>query len=324
MEFSFKNIAIAVVIATAVVGVIVVGSSSSLKNRIAVDYSKSSAAPAPLLFTGAGAHTLQVNNLNVTGTLGVGTTNPGYAKVRIYNNLSGGPSAFVLLENPSTAKEAISGFAVQGESDTRFIGMYYINSNSNQPYITWRPSSGVLMTGYEATGGLVLATSASAPIIFAAGIGTQGTGESMRINSNGNVGIGTTNPGSKLEVVGGSRFSGGRNLFTDVEGAERIRVGAAWGVPGFYSEDAQDLVLGVDVNHKAYIGTLGNFMTVQGDGKVGIGTENPNAKLQVSGGDAAISSQGSGMILRATDGPNCYRVTVNNAGALAAALVTCP
>ena len=40
--------------------------------------------------------------------------------------------------------------------------------------------------------------------------------------------------------------------------------------------------------------------------------------------DAAVTTQGKGVILRATDGANCYRVTVNNSGALSTALVTCP
>jgi len=57
---------------------------------------------------------------------------------------------------------------------------------------------------------------------------------------------------------------------------------------------------------------------------VGIGTSAPNAKLHVSGGDVAITTQSNGVILRATNGANCYRLTVNNAGTLATTLVTCP
>jgi len=60
------------------------------------------------------------------------------------------------------------------------------------------------------------------------------------------------------------------------------------------------------------------------DNSVGIGTTSPGAKLHVSGGDSAITNQGSGLILRATDGPNCFRVTVNNAGTVNTASVACP
>ena len=65
-------------------------------------------------------------------------------------------------------------------------------------------------------------------------------------------------------------------------------------------------------------------MTFNTNGNVGIGTTGPNAKLHVAGGDVAITTQSNGVILRATDGPNCYRVTVNNAGTLSTAAVTCP
>jgi hypothetical protein len=60
-------------------------------------------------------------------------------------------------------------------------------------------------------------------------------------------------------------------------------------------------------------------------GNVGIGTDaSSTTKLKVEGGDAAITKQGNGIILRAIDGPRCYRVTVNNAGALSTTLITCP
>jgi hypothetical protein len=41
-------------------------------------------------------------------------------------------------------------------------------------------------------------------------------------------------------------------------------------------------------------------------------------------GDLAIATQSKGLILKATNGPNCYRVTVNNAGSLKTASVSCP
>jgi hypothetical protein len=70
------------------------------------------------------------------------------------------------------------------------------------------------------------------------------------------------------------------------------------------------------------VGAPANGVIIEGN--VGIGTTGPGAKLQVSGGDAAVSTQGNGLILRATDGSNCYRLTVNNAGTLSTALVACP
>ena len=52
----------------------------------------------------------------------------------------------------------------------------------------------------------------------------------------------------------------------------------------------------------------------------------PGAKLQVGNGDIAITTQNNGLILRATDGTKCYRVTVTSTdnGGLHTAEATCP
>jgi hypothetical protein len=68
--------------------------------------------------------------------------------------------------------------------------------------------------------------------------------------------------------------------------------------------------------------TTGNF-TVN-NGNVGIGTTNPTSKLQVTGGDIYVSTQGNGIILRDTDGTGCHRITVNSAGTITTTAVTCP
>ena len=80
-------------------------------------------------------------------------------------------------------------------------------------------------------------------------------------------------------------------------------------------------ILKISLNNN---GTVSEKIRVDTSGNVGIGTTGPTAKLQVSGGDAAVTTQGNGAILRATDGSACYRVTVNNAGALSTASVICP
>jgi hypothetical protein len=59
------------------------------------------------------------------------------------------------------------------------------------------------------------------------------------------------------------------------------------------------------------------------DGAVGIGTTTPNAKLQVTGGDIAVTDSEKGVILKSQNG-TCYRVSVNNDGTLNSASITCP
>ncbi len=65
-------------------------------------------------------------------------------------------------------------------------------------------------------------------------------------------------------------------------------------------------------------------MIIEPDGDIGIGTLSAKARLHVVGGDVAVTTQGNGIILKATNGPNCYKVTVENTGVLSTALMTCP
>jgi len=117
--------------------------------------------------------------------------------------------------------------------------------------------------------------------------------------STGNIGIGTVTPGGyKLNVNGAALFTG-NYLYVNSENAGRLRVGAAWGMPGLYSSDdgAKSLTLGVPAGQKVYLGVSTGDAFVEGGtgnsyfkGNVGIGTNAPWAKLDVSGVVRAVSS----------------------------------
>lgn len=103
---------------------------------------------------------------------------------------------------------------------------------------------------------------------------------------NGNIGIGTTTTDTyKLNVSGTVLFTG-NYLYANAESAGRLRVGAAWGIPGLYSGDdgAKDLVLGVPSGRKVYIGTSTGDMSVEG----GTGNTYIKGKLQVDGAQNLI------------------------------------
>jgi hypothetical protein len=68
---------------------------------------------------------------------------------------------------------------------------------------------------------------------------------------------------------------------------------------------------------------LGGYRASQWVG-VDFYTSGTRKAVVTSAGDVGILTQGNGLILKATDGANCFRVTVNNAGVLATASVTCP
>jgi hypothetical protein len=123
-------------------------------------------------------------------------------------------------------------------------------------------------------------------------------------NADTSVGIGVTAPSYKLHILDAS--NAGLRVETSQAGG---RV-ASFAANGDFQIDA--------VNSPG-----GRFAVMEG-GNVGINTATPGAKLQVAGGDVAITTQSKGLILKATDGPNCVRLTVNNAGQLGTTFVACP
>ena len=119
--------------------------------------------------------------------------------------------------------------------------------------------------------------------------------ERMRIDSSGNVGIGTTSPGFKLEVTGDIRLGSGGDL----------RLGSATGTTGSSGDssifsDANDMNFSVGSNIRMYIANGGN---------VGIGTTSPASKLAVGGNTptaGAIAGVGAsgGISLALSDNAN--------------------
>ncbi len=90
---------------------------------------------------------------------------------------------------------------------------------------------------------------------------------------NGNVGIGTTVPGSKLVVTYDNGVSGPANTAITAD------------APGNTANDYS-----LYLRAKTGSGTVNNLMVVRGDGNVGIGTNAPSCKLQVKGGDTRFDS----------------------------------
>ena len=136
-------------------------------------------------------------------------------------------------------------------------------------------------------------------------LGTNNT-ERMRIDASGNVGIGTTTPGSKFEVLGGTvgntagneilianqRAIAGTNSVQLLSRLIRASNGADWttttmrlqgrvdasdfGYVDLVSGGAQGLAFGSGANE---------FMRIVASGNVGIGTSSPGYRLDVEAGD---------------------------------------
>jgi len=250
-------------------------------------------------------------NVLRNGNIGIGLINPT-KKLELLGNstFKGGPFFFqgkvgIGVENPKMM------FEVQGDSIfkggiAKFDGVRnWFTDSEKKGRLRVGAAWGIPGLYSEDTQDLVIGVHSSKK----AYIGSNGS--FMTVQGNGCVGIKTNNPSVSLEVVGptifrngvsnfksGTIFEGNRNWFSDNEKKGRVRVGAAWGIPGFYSEDTQDIVLGVHGSRKVFIGTRGAFLTVQGNGNVGIGTQDPGKYRLYVAGNAYSTGTWSGSDIR--------------------------
>jgi hypothetical protein len=100
---------------------------------------------------------------------------------------------------------------------------------------------------------------------------TEGGAEAMRIDSSGNVGIGTTSPAQRLHIVSaGSTYLQVQNT--------------ANSITGFFVAQTADFYIGTFTNHPiAFYTNNTERMRINSSGNVGIGTSSPGARLDVVG-----------------------------------------
>jgi hypothetical protein len=245
--------------------------------------------------------------IGTSGYVGIGSTNPS-VKLDIVQNINNTASSRVY--NSNSGSVASAAFSTQSDNGIFSIGAF--SSNYTLTNFAGRaamitdpsnPSDGVDIVSSLNTGDFRLYTG-----------GYTAAEERLRVTSTGNLGLGTTNPSKKLDVVGDIKLTGTLFVGAGVTGssgqilASNGAGGLQWvndaggtggvgstyaftngltntsGTVGLGGTLTQNTLIGTSSFSLSYLG-LGNSQAlfIGNSGFVGIGTTNPGYKLEIAG-----------------------------------------
>ncbi len=239
--------------------------------------------------------------------VGIGTTTP-QTKLDVYQAGTTGWAGRIIVRNENVAPlmgvyNNVAMIGAHNASLTAWSPLYLNTDNTLGTYGnviiggnvgigttnpgTWygQPVKLDVASGYVAIGGLRIGGKTSAEgtagvnVIYQdenIGISTGGVGKHIFLNPSGNVGIGTTTPGAKLEVAGQIKITGGS------PGAGKVLTSDASGLASWQTF-ASLLPAGTNGQTLRHDGTtwVANSVLFNNGTNVGIGTTTPQTKLDV-------------------------------------------
>jgi hypothetical protein len=127
------------------------------------------------------------------GNVGIGTTSPLYQLDVSYNTNGAG---VIQVRNSNTGTGAYAGLAIGSNVSTNVGGIIVFNSTATSFSSPYNPNGTYIYSNQS--GGVAINAEANSPLYLA-------TNNTIRlyITGGGNVGIGSTSPGAKLDVAGG-------------------------------------------------------------------------------------------------------------------------
>lgn len=224
------------------------------------------------------------------GNVGIGTANPGFL-THIYKT-DNSIQTLLALENPDTGNASAVRAVLLGQGN----------------YASW-----IAYGDNHATDANIVdfgATSMGSSLALLAS-----DSRTMWIDTTGNVGIGTVEPGYELVVSGDSDVSIVSQANTET-GVARFQLGDNSTLGTTLSWDGDNDRAQWSTNSHAYPMIIGNeWMYFKSDGNVGLGTTNPTARLEVIGTirtqNAPIYTEENGGIINSIGYPGSFQINNN-------------
>jgi hypothetical protein len=263
--------------------------------------------------------TASVSTLNVAGTTGinwVGSSSTGSSGLTTIGT-AGATGGSLWVNTPANGPIYSSGFAVDGS---------YVDSPSYISTVNLK-AYGVKFAGYGSN------------LAFSVTNGTS-LNEAMRIDKSGNVGIGTTGPGARLDVVPATFSSGAVSPIMILESRIADGLAGSGGYIGFRQNDVGNVKVTNDAARIAAIhevtsadlgdtglafytsptsGSATERMRINRNGNVGIGTIDPVTKLDIVG---TAKGAGNGLLYATATGANDFNYNISNMGFIAGGTVS--
>ena len=253
--------------------------------------------------------TLQIESINSNSNLTFSTSSTEATIERLRIDTSGNVGI------GTTSNTANSKLEVYGNSAAAHVGIRVNNAAANGYGTLWISNNGsndgLIRGGASAASyadQLAIITSGATPVIIA----TNNT-ERLRIDSSGNVGVGTASPSGRLTTIGSSAASAvnidfGNAAAQAVGDAVTLRllpstafVSAPTSAPYISAIQTNASTSATDIAFGTFNGSaLGERLRIDSSGNVGIGTASPTAKLSV------VNS--SSVQLQATTGTVDFRI----------------
>jgi len=207
----------------------------------------------------------RVNNdtkmtIDSSGRVGIGTSSPSY-NLHIEGSTNGLVVGKVVNTNTGASARADMGVVSDGADITM------IATSAAYTGVSGWADSGIISTSSGSSGGMLFNVQASAPYRFMQGA----TNERMRIDSSGNVGIGTSSPSYPLSV---KRTTDGTISYFDGSTTQFV-VGVASSVINLNAQNGNATM--------AFQTNGAERMRITSSGNVGIGTSSPADLLHVNG-----------------------------------------